>query len=203
MRSLRPAILHSSVAGRNNDLHAYDPASMTWYDLSSSTTGSTPSARYYHGFTSAGGKLYVHGGYADSGKAGACKAGPGGRGGVGWALLARGLRGLGCATGWERAVAGAAQLLRSAPRSSSYAPQAGLAEARGARGARGARRGFPRPLDPGRGARRGDLRAPRALAFPPTAEGGSEAPSSGGLAYGRGRCPSSPSAGIRGRGRVR
>jgi hypothetical protein len=36
---------------------------MTWYDLSSYTlAGIPPQARYGHGFTSTGGKLYVHGG---------------------------------------------------------------------------------------------------------------------------------------------
>jgi hypothetical protein len=45
------------------DLHAYDPATMAWTDLSAPTIGTPPIARCYHGFTSVEGKLYVHGGY--------------------------------------------------------------------------------------------------------------------------------------------
>ena len=50
------------------DLHVYDPAAMAWTDLSATASGTPPSARMYHGFTSAGGKLYVHGGYDGSGE---------------------------------------------------------------------------------------------------------------------------------------
>ncbi len=50
------------MAGSNNDFRVYNPASMTWFDLSSHALGTPPIARYGHGFTSAGGKLYVHGG---------------------------------------------------------------------------------------------------------------------------------------------
>jgi hypothetical protein len=53
------------AAGINNDLHAYDPDSMTWYDLSTCAFGTPPSARWGHGFASVGGKLYVHGGIND------------------------------------------------------------------------------------------------------------------------------------------
>ncbi len=41
------------------DLHSFDTATMTWTLLSA---GGFPFARSNHGFTSAGGKLYVHGG---------------------------------------------------------------------------------------------------------------------------------------------
>jgi hypothetical protein len=52
-----------AAAELNNELHAYDPLSMTWFDLSSYfQAGTPPTARNGHGFTSAGGKLYVHGG---------------------------------------------------------------------------------------------------------------------------------------------
>ncbi len=46
----------------------FDPANMTWI-LLTAAKGSTkaPSARSLHGFTSAGGKLYVHGGTNDTG----------------------------------------------------------------------------------------------------------------------------------------
>jgi hypothetical protein len=39
---------------------------MAWTDLSAAASGTqAPSARWGHGFTSAGGKLYVHGGMND------------------------------------------------------------------------------------------------------------------------------------------
>ncbi len=55
-----------------NDLHVFDPATMTWALLSAANDTGRPSARYDHGFTSAGGRLYVHGGYGitDSGDGG-------------------------------------------------------------------------------------------------------------------------------------
>jgi hypothetical protein len=53
------------VAGATNDLHVYNPASMTWFELPAQFPGA---ARKSFGFTSAGGKLYVHGGQADIGE---------------------------------------------------------------------------------------------------------------------------------------
>ena len=44
------------------DLHSFDPVAMAWTDLSASVNGTAPTARFRHGFTSAEGKLYVHGG---------------------------------------------------------------------------------------------------------------------------------------------
>ena len=44
------------------DLHSFDPATMTWTLLSAADDARRPSARAGHGFTSAGGLLYVHGG---------------------------------------------------------------------------------------------------------------------------------------------
>ncbi len=44
------------------DLHSFDPVNMSWTQLSS-TNGDPPSWRMFHGFTSLGGKLYVHGGW--------------------------------------------------------------------------------------------------------------------------------------------
>ena len=55
------------MAGVNNDLHAYDPVSMTFFELSSNTVGTSPSARKKHGFTSTASQLYVHGGYNGNG----------------------------------------------------------------------------------------------------------------------------------------
>ena len=52
---------------RLDDLHAFDPATMTWTLLSPADDPRRPSARFGHGFTSAGGLLYVHGGYSDAG----------------------------------------------------------------------------------------------------------------------------------------
>ncbi len=48
------------------DLHVYDPETMAWTDLSVPASGTPPSARSGHGFTSTGGQLYVHGGIAPS-----------------------------------------------------------------------------------------------------------------------------------------
>ena len=56
-----------SCAGGLNDLHVYDPAAGAWTDLSAALSGTPPSRRRLHGFTSAGGKLYVHGGLDLSG----------------------------------------------------------------------------------------------------------------------------------------
>ena len=57
------------MAAVTNDFHAYNPASMTWFDLSSHALGTPPTARRDHGFTSAGGLLYVHGGWSSYGDA--------------------------------------------------------------------------------------------------------------------------------------
>ena len=62
-----PLVFCSAVI--SNDLYSFDPANMSW-SLLSAAPGSNPppSARAGHGFTSAGGKLYVHGGEgADTG----------------------------------------------------------------------------------------------------------------------------------------
>jgi hypothetical protein len=58
---LRPSF-PCPIAGSSNDLHAYEPTSMTWFDLSSYVLGALPPVRQGHGFASAGGKLYVHAG---------------------------------------------------------------------------------------------------------------------------------------------
>ena len=60
----RPPPYTSYCAGlsRLQDLHVYDPATMAWTNLSAAASGTPPSGRDGHGFTSAGGKLYVHGG---------------------------------------------------------------------------------------------------------------------------------------------
>ena len=51
------------------DLHMFDPASMAWTDLTFNVSGIAPSRRYGHGFTAAGGWLYVHGGFGAYGDA--------------------------------------------------------------------------------------------------------------------------------------
>ena len=63
-----PSVDIQHSAGYLQDLHVYDPATMAWTDLSATTSGTPPFARAYHGFTSAGGKLYVHGGEGDNGE---------------------------------------------------------------------------------------------------------------------------------------
>ncbi len=57
-------------AGFINNLHVYDPATAAWTDISTAINGTSPSPRYLHGFTSAGGKLYVHGGADAKGEGG-------------------------------------------------------------------------------------------------------------------------------------
>ena len=49
------------------DLHSFDPITMTWHELSTGVSGLPPAARFEHGFASAAGKLYVHGGITDLG----------------------------------------------------------------------------------------------------------------------------------------
>ena len=53
-------------AGYLDDLHTFDPATMAWNPLSAADSARRPSARYGHGFASAGGRLYVHGGSGPS-----------------------------------------------------------------------------------------------------------------------------------------
>ena len=53
--------------GLLNDLHMYDPHNISWSDLTVTLTDPWPSPRDGHGFTSTGGKLYVHGGYGTDG----------------------------------------------------------------------------------------------------------------------------------------
>jgi hypothetical protein len=50
----------------SNELHSFDLANMTWVLLSSADDTNCPSARASHGFTSSGGRLYVHGGLSKS-----------------------------------------------------------------------------------------------------------------------------------------
>ncbi len=45
-----------------DDLHEFNIDAKVWTDLSSPVLGTKPTARDGHGFASAGGKLYVHGG---------------------------------------------------------------------------------------------------------------------------------------------
>ncbi len=57
--------------GNLDDLHSFDIAAMTWTKLSAAN-GTLPSARSEHGFTSAGGKLFVYGGESQADKDGTC-----------------------------------------------------------------------------------------------------------------------------------
>ncbi len=52
-----------------SDLYAFDPGTKVWTLVSVATDSApAPTARLHHGFTSEGGKLYVHGGMGKSGK---------------------------------------------------------------------------------------------------------------------------------------
>jgi hypothetical protein len=55
------------LAGPLSDFFVFDPSITTWTDLTNSSLQFAPTARYMHGFTSSDGRLYVHGGYSDSG----------------------------------------------------------------------------------------------------------------------------------------
>ena len=58
-----PPTHYTPSAGLLDDLHWFDPTTMTWTLLSAEDDVHRPSARSKHGFTSVGGLLYVHGGY--------------------------------------------------------------------------------------------------------------------------------------------
>ncbi len=57
--------VRTAAAGFYSDFHAFDLESMTWFNLTKYVIGTAPTARLAHGFTSSGGKLYVHGGNND------------------------------------------------------------------------------------------------------------------------------------------
>ncbi len=59
--------LHSLSADKLGDIWEFDPATMAWTLLSATANSVRPSARHYHGFTSAEGKLFVHGGSGSNG----------------------------------------------------------------------------------------------------------------------------------------
>jgi hypothetical protein len=50
-----------------NDHFSFDPVTTAWTLLSVAEDSARPSARGGHGFTSAGGKLFVHAGWDSSG----------------------------------------------------------------------------------------------------------------------------------------
>jgi hypothetical protein len=54
-----------------DDLHSFDPDTMAWTQLSANGSAANdsvwPAARYWHGFASAGGLLFVHGGKSQLG----------------------------------------------------------------------------------------------------------------------------------------
>ena len=49
-------------AGVLNDFYEFDPANMTWTNLSNIVSGVLPGPRCSFGFASAGGKIFVFGG---------------------------------------------------------------------------------------------------------------------------------------------
>jgi hypothetical protein len=61
LRTLHSFFLPPPLAGYLNDLHSFDTTNMTWTLLSAAADSVWP-ARSGHGFASAGGRLYVHGG---------------------------------------------------------------------------------------------------------------------------------------------
>eukprot|EP00961_Rhodomonas_salina_P231257 3123675-Rhodomonas_salina.1 len=52
----------AAFASQINDLHRYEPATSGWTELTGTTSGTTPEARWRFGFTELGGDLYVFGG---------------------------------------------------------------------------------------------------------------------------------------------
>ncbi len=63
----RRAESRARSAGLINDLHVYDSVNIRWTELTDAVFGTLPDPRDGHGFTTAGGKLYVHGGYGVTG----------------------------------------------------------------------------------------------------------------------------------------
>ena len=57
----------SQYAGYDDDLFSFNIDTKVWTSLSYAKDSTWPSGRSSHGFTSAGGKLYVHGGYNTEG----------------------------------------------------------------------------------------------------------------------------------------
>ncbi len=55
------------VAGLLADFHVFEPANGTWTDLTESAGGTWPVARYRHGMTTAGGLIYLFGGFGGRG----------------------------------------------------------------------------------------------------------------------------------------
>ena len=53
-----------------NDFYELDTETMSVRDLAAAVSGTPPLARDSHGFTSSGGKLYVHGGITYEGNSG-------------------------------------------------------------------------------------------------------------------------------------
>ena len=64
----RRAPILTSRPGYLADLLVYDPARKSWTDLSVPAAGVAPPGRAWHGFTAAGGRLYVYAGWKGSGE---------------------------------------------------------------------------------------------------------------------------------------
>ncbi len=68
LRSLRSATPEPrTAAGTLDDLHAFDPRTLTWVDLSATAAGTRPERRAGPGLAAAGGRLYVHAGFSERG----------------------------------------------------------------------------------------------------------------------------------------
>ena len=59
---LGSCVLSGCAGDFRQDLVAFDPIQRTVFDPTAKVSGAQPGARQSHGFTSAGGKLFVHGG---------------------------------------------------------------------------------------------------------------------------------------------
>jgi hypothetical protein len=60
-------MMYPLVSGYFNDLYSFSSIHLLWSDLSSVLLGARPTPRSSFGFTSAGEKLYLYGGFSFSG----------------------------------------------------------------------------------------------------------------------------------------
>jgi hypothetical protein len=67
--TLKKTRLSAGYRGYTSSFFVFDLSKMIWNDITGSVFGTSPSARSRHGFVSAGGRLYVHGGVGWEGMA--------------------------------------------------------------------------------------------------------------------------------------
>lgn len=68
----RVGVVRGMCAAFLNDLHAFNPTSNTWRELSASATGTPPRATWQMGLAAARGSVFVFGGDATTFAEGAC-----------------------------------------------------------------------------------------------------------------------------------